>query len=175
MTTSVLRLRTTELATSPRPIFAEVCTAHLDAVYRYLLQTVRHPQLAEDLASETFERALRHWASFDPRRGSALGWLVRIARNAALDHFRSERRRREREERAATPERQEPREPGGLSVDLKAALGALSDAEREVIALRVMLDLDSAEAAAVMGISPTNCSTLLHRAMTKLRREVVSA
>ena len=52
------------------------------------------------------------------------------------------------------------------------ALGRLSPAEREVIALRVVLDYDTREAAEVLGISPTSCTTQLHRAMTKLRREV---
>jgi DNA-directed RNA polymerase specialized sigma24 family protein len=41
-----------------------------------------------------------------------------------------------------------------------------------VIALRVVLDLDAAEAAEVMGVSPSACSSQLHRALTKLRREV---
>src|SRR5215207_5514900 len=53
------------------PSFASVVEQHLDDVYRYLLVLTRDPTLAEDLASETFERALRAWRRFDPRRGSA--------------------------------------------------------------------------------------------------------
>jgi RNA polymerase sigma-70 factor (ECF subfamily) len=61
----------------------------------------------------------------------------------------------------------------GLGIGgLAGAVEALSDAEREVIALRVLLDLSGEEAAGVMGITPTACSTALHRALTKLREEV---
>lgn len=161
-----------------RPVhvtFAEAAEAHLDAVYRYLRQLTGDTHLAEDLTSETFERALRMWERYDPSRGPVLAWLVTIARRIALDHFRSDSRRRSREARVAAREAHTalpPSEPGELPAELAAALRTLSDAEREVVALRVLLDLDGSEASAVLGISPTACSTQLHRAMTKLRKEL---
>src|SRR5438876_12037759 len=79
------------------PSFASVAERHLDDVYRYLLVFTRDPSLAEDLAAETFERALRIWRRFDPARASARTWLCTIARSIALDHFRAEKRRRSRE------------------------------------------------------------------------------
>src|SRR2546423_15646987 len=82
-----------------RPSFAAAAEEHLDAVYRYLLLMTRDDATAQDLTSETFEKALRSWRRFDPRRASARTWLCRIARNAALDHFRGEERRRRREGR----------------------------------------------------------------------------
>ena len=63
---------------------------HLDDVYRYLLYVTGNPHLAEDLAAETFERALRRWRRFDPRRAAARTWLCQLARSTALDHFRAE-------------------------------------------------------------------------------------
>src|SRR4029450_12691223 len=74
-------------------------------VRRALLDVTANPSTAEDLTSETFDRALRRWSSFDPRRGSAQTWLCQLARGAALDHFRAEERRRRREERLAEPDR----------------------------------------------------------------------
>src|SRR5437762_13586883 len=68
--------------------FAAVAEEHLDDVYRYLLYMTGNPRLAEDLAAETFERALRRWRRFDPQRGSARTWLCQLARGTALDHFR---------------------------------------------------------------------------------------
>src|SRR5919197_4895767 len=91
--------------TAARPAFADVAERHLDDVYRYLLVFTRDTSLAEDLAAETFERALRSWRRFDPRRAAPRTWLCALARNAALDWFRAEKRRRRREERAAEPER----------------------------------------------------------------------
>jgi RNA polymerase sigma-70 factor, ECF subfamily len=161
-------------AQAARPSFAAAAEEHLDAVYRYLLLMTRDDATAQDLTSETFEKALRSWRRFDPRRASARTWLCRIARNAALDHFRGEERRRRREERygVESAEVGEPGLPGVLSPVLRVALDALSAAEREVIALRVLLELDGDEAARLLGISRTACSTRLSRALQKLQEKV---
>src|SRR2546423_1961124 len=130
-----------------RPSFAAAAEEHLDAVYRYLLLMTRNDATAQDLTSETFEKALRAWRRFDPRRASARTWLCQIARNTALDHFRGEERRRRREERyeGEPAEVAEPELPGPLSAGLRAGLAALSAVEREVIALRLVLELDRDE------------------------------
>jgi len=62
----------------------------------------------------------------------------------------------------------------GLSPALERALAQLSAAEREVIALRVLLELDGEGAARVLGISTSACSTRLSRALQKLEKEVSS-
>ena len=79
--------------------FAATAEEHLDDVYAYLVYLTRDRSLAEDLAADTFEKALRLWRRFDPRRASARTWLCQIARTTALDWFRSEERRQRREQR----------------------------------------------------------------------------
>src|SRR5690242_15177487 len=150
-----------------RPTFASVAEAELDAVHRYLLFLTGNRAVAEDLTGETFEKAFRSWRRFDPRRGSARVWLCRIARSAALDHFRAEERRRRREERYARDLNPVDDAELGPSA-LEAAVARLSPAEREVVALRVLLDLDGPTAARVLGISPSACSTRLSRALKRL-------
>jgi RNA polymerase sigma-70 factor, ECF subfamily len=154
------------------PSFAAAAEAHLDDVYRYLLVLTRNPATAEDLTSETFERALRAWRRFDPRRATARTWLCALARNAALDWFRAEQRRRRREERAAERERSVEAPELGLSPALEEALGGLSAADREVIALRIVLDLDANTAARLIGISATACTTRLNRALQRLEERL---
>jgi RNA polymerase sigma-70 factor (ECF subfamily) len=154
-----------------QPSFAAIAEQHLDDVLAYLVYLTADHSLAEDLTVETFERALRRWRRFDPRRGGARTWLCQLARSAALDHFRSEDRRRRREDRYAVRELREVAPPGfgeGLSVELEQALAELSRADREVLALRVVLELDGETSARVLGISPTACSTRLSRALAKL-------
>src|SRR5437868_15023107 len=85
--------------------FAQAAERHLDDVYGYLVWFTGDRFAAEDLAAETFERALRLWHRFDERRGSPRTWLCQVARTVALDPFRSERRRAPRDEPAAVPER----------------------------------------------------------------------
>ena len=156
------------------PSFAAVAEQHLDDVYRYLLVLTRDPTLAEDLAGETFERAFRTWRRYDPRRASARTWLCVIARSAALDHFRSEQRRLRREEAVAEPQHDAGEPELGMSPELERALTTLSAADREVIALRVVLDLDAKTAASVVGISETACTTRLNRALKRLEEEMTS-
>ena len=155
-----------------RPQFAAVAEQHLDDVYGYLLYLCRNATLAEDLASETFEKALRLWKRFDPGRGTARTWLLAMARTTALDWFRSEERRRRRELAVAPPDLHEDALAEGLSPDLEQALASLSAGEREVIALRVVLELDGEAAARVLGISQTACSTRLSRALAKLEERM---
>ena len=104
------------------PSFAAIAEQHLDDVLAYLVYLTADHTLAEDLTVETFERALRRWRRFDPRRGGARTWLCQLARSAALDHFRSEARRLRREERYAVRELREVPPPSfgeGLSPELE--------------------------------------------------------
>jgi RNA polymerase sigma factor (sigma-70 family) len=162
-------------ADAPAETFGVVAERFLDDVFGYLLYITKDRPLAEDLTGETFETALRRWRRFDPRRGTARAWLLAIARSTALDWFRSDARRRRREHRAGvaelrTPDEQELGE--GFSPALEAALRSLTAGEREVVALRVVLELDGDETARVLGISPTAVSTRLHRALAKLEERM---
>ena len=157
---------------SPAPTFAEAAEAHLDDVLGYLVYLTRDRELADDLTGATFERALRHWGRFDPRRGSARTWLLGVARSTTLDWFRAEERRRRRERAAAVEDVHEAPFVEGLSPSLEAALASLTAGEREVIALRVVLELDGDTTARVLRISPTAVSTRLSRALKRLEEKV---
>jgi RNA polymerase sigma factor (sigma-70 family) len=157
-----------------RPTFAAVAEAELDAVHRYLLFLTGNRTVAEDLTGATFEKAFRSWRRFDPRRGTPRAWLCRIARSAALDHFRTEERRRRREERYAR-DIAGVEEPALGPGALEAALAHLSPSEREVVALRVLLELDGPTVARLLGISATACSTRLSRALKRLEEMMSDA
>jgi RNA polymerase sigma-70 factor, ECF subfamily len=155
-----------------RPSFDAVATDHLDAVYRYIVFLTGDRAAAEDLAAETFEKAFRTWRRFDPRRGSPRTWLCQIARTTALDWFRAEARRKRREETYARDLEDAAELVDGLPGPLEQALRELEPAEREVVALRVLLELDGPSAARVLGISQTACSTRLSRALKKLEERI---
>jgi RNA polymerase sigma-70 factor (ECF subfamily) len=157
-----------------RPTFASVAEELLDDVYGYLLYLTKNWAVAEDLTSETFEVALRKWRRFDPGRGTARAWILAIARSTALDWFRADARRRKREERAESSERRAGSDAlgEGFSPELEASLQALSAGEREVVALRIVLDLDGEETARLLGISTTAVSTRLSRALSKLEERM---
>ncbi len=148
--------------------------SHLDDVYRFLLYATGDAAVAEDLAAETMERALRDYAKYDPSRARPRAWLLVIARSAMLDHFRREQRRR-RYELAALDDADRSDGPGisnDLSAAIEAGLHRLSAGDREVIALRVILDLDARAAAHLLGVSESACTTRLSRALARLQQEV---
>lgn len=62
-----------------------------DSVYGLALSVTRDPVLAEDVSQEVFVRAWRAGGNYDPRRASALTWLLTITRNAAIDAVRARR------------------------------------------------------------------------------------
>jgi len=158
------------------PSFAAVAEELLDDVYGYLLYLTKNWAVAEDLTSETFEAAMRKWRRFDPARGTPRSWLLAIARSTALDWFRADARRRKREEKAGAAERHEERAAfaESLSPELAESLERLSAGEREVVVLRIVLDLDGEEVARLLGITPTAVSTRLSRALTKLEERMRS-
>ena len=165
---------------TPRPLdatapsFAAVSEELLDDVYGYLLYLTKNWAVAEDLTGETFETAFKKWRRFDPGRGTPRAWLLAIARSTALDWFRADARRRKREERAEAADRRAATDSfgEGFSAELEESLRALSAGEREVVALRIVLDLDSEEAARLLGISATAVSTRLSRALSKLEERM---
>jgi RNA polymerase sigma-70 factor (ECF subfamily) len=155
--------------------FAAVAEELLDDVYGYLLYLTKDWAVAEDLTGETFEAAFRKWRRFDPGRGTPRAWLLAIARSTALDWFRADARRRRREERAGANEPRPEHDTTfgeGFSPALEEGLTALSAGEREVVALRIVLDLDGEETARVLGISVTAVSTRLSRALAKLEERM---
>jgi RNA polymerase sigma-70 factor (ECF subfamily) len=159
-------------ALGERPSFDAVAADHLDAVYRYIVFLTGDRAAAEDLAAETFEKAFRTWRRFDPRRGSPRTWLCQIARTTALDWFRAEARRKRREESYSRDLDDAGELADGLPGPLEQAVRELAPAEREVVALRVLLELDGPSAARVLGISQTACSTRLSRALKKLEERI---
>src|SRR6201995_399137 len=74
-----------------RSDFAHVYEDHGWRVYADIAYLVVDRATAEDLTQATFERALRAWARFDPRRASEATWLLAIARNLLIDHYRRDR------------------------------------------------------------------------------------
>lgn len=150
--------------------FAAVYDAHVWSVYAFLAYRLRDRELAEDLTQATFERALRAWPRFDPRRASERTWLLVIARNLLIDH-----RRRQHPEPVAEienwvlPQVPGPEENLGTSPELLEALQQLGDREREILALRFGADLTGPEIAATMGLTVANVQQIISRSLRRLR------
>lgn len=129
---------------------------------------------AEDLTQLTFERALRAWSRFDPNRASARTWLMSIASNLLIDHYRRDRSTRQEpiEDHLSRRELITEDAEVGLSPDLAAALEQLGERERELIALRFGGELTGPEIAELTGMSLANVQQILSRALRKVRAKL---
>jgi RNA polymerase sigma factor (sigma-70 family) len=153
-----------------QPDFARVYSEHVWLIYGFLAYRVSDRQVAEDLTQATFERALRAWSRFDPRRASERSWLLAIARNLLIDHYRrAGSRRTEPFEEHLAPTVPGPEEQFTTTPDLGEALAKLSDRDREVLALRFGADLNGPEIAELLGLSLANVQQIVSRSLRKLR------
>jgi RNA polymerase sigma factor (sigma-70 family) len=161
--------------------FAPLYEEHVWHVYGFFGYRLGSREDAEDLTQLTFERALKAWDRFDDRRASASTWLMAIARNLLVDHYR--RGSSARDEPIETEDVGEsalaiepPQERGlGISPELETALSRLSQRERELIALRFGADLNGPEIADLTGLSLSNVQQILSRSLRRLRAELDAA
>jgi RNA polymerase sigma-70 factor (ECF subfamily) len=157
--------------------FAALYDRYLDTVYRYVYYRVGSRQLAEDLTSETFLRALRRLSTFTWQGRDFAAWLVTIARNLVADHFKSSRFRLEiTTADMVAAERREDVSEGPESTVLRAwtnaalleALKRLNPQQQECLVLRFLQGLSVAETARVMGKNEGAVKTLQYRAVRSL-------
>ena len=160
--------------------FADAYDEHVWDVYGFVAYRVRSREEAEDLTQLVFERALRVWGEFDPARASAKTWLLTIARNALIDHYRRDRSAQQQpvegEQGEAALGASEPDERGlGPAPELAAALETLGARAREIIALRFGGDLTGAQIAELTGLTLANVQQILSRSLRSLREELEAA
>jgi RNA polymerase sigma factor (sigma-70 family) len=172
--TSTLTLPLTATRSHPVLDFDALYRAARDDVFAYVATLLGDRAAAEDVTASAFERAYRKQRTYKAARGSERAWLFGIARNAALDELRRRKRSAaltaEPAGDAAAPE--DAADAALRRAALRAALHQLPPRERELIALKFHAGLDNAELAAVLGVSVSNAGTMLHRAVTKLRKAI---
>jgi RNA polymerase sigma-70 factor (ECF subfamily) len=139
-------------------------------VYGYVAYRIGDGPDAEDVTSEVFERAVRYRSSYDPARGGALPWLIGIARRCI-------------DGRRLTPPYHELQELEQISqgdleesaverLTLAAAISTLDERSRDLLALRYGADLSARQIGTVLGLKTNAVEVALHRALTRVRRQL---
>jgi RNA polymerase sigma-70 factor (ECF subfamily) len=136
-----------------------------------------HPDLVLDLVAETFARALERRGQFDPQRGTAVGWLLGIARHLLLDAVRAGRvadasRRRLGMERIVVADEQLERIERESTSELERSLAGLPQEQREAIERRVLAEETYAAIAARVGCSEQVVRKRVSRGLATLRRKM---
>ncbi|MBV8711195.1 MAG: sigma-70 family RNA polymerase sigma factor [Solirubrobacterales bacterium] len=138
-------------------------------IYGYVRSIVRDDHEAEDVTQHVFAKLMTSLVKYDDRGVPFFAWLLRLARNVAIDHLRANR---------LTPTETvlDPASSSGMDLDhaetVRAALAALPDEQREVVVLRHIVGLTPAEIAARLGRTESSIHGLHHRGRRTIQREL---
>lgn len=148
--------------------FETLFEEHFDAIYGYLARRVG-PDLARDLAAETFTRGWAARKRFDPQQGEPRAWLFGIANNLLRHHYRDEERRL-----AVFARVDAPRGEAAVSDEpaVAEALAVLSREERDVLLLSAWADLSYEQIAEALTLPIGTVRSRLNRARTRMREEL---
>jgi RNA polymerase sigma-70 factor, ECF subfamily len=144
-------------------------------LYELYASHVRHfahwmlgdPDAAEDVTQIVFERVLTKAHLYEVRSAPFETWLLRVARNVALDEVR-----RRRADVMAEPFADEVAMPddSGLDTTLRTAFATLPAAQREVVILRLVVGLSAAETAGRLARTEASVNNLQKRGRKHLRQ-----
>jgi RNA polymerase sigma-70 factor (sigma-E family) len=153
--------------------FAEFYRETKDECLFTVLVSVGDPDTAQELVAEAYARAWASWRAVS-RHPAPRAWVVRTALNAKISWWRRRRREVPVPDPGSVADRPTA-DGGGSSVDprIMAALLRLPARQRQVVALRLFLDLDTDHTARVLGIAPGTVQAHLGRAIAALRADLV--
>src|SRR5262245_13724716 len=166
-----------ERARSDPDAFAELYRRYVNRVHAFVYRRSRSSELADEITSATFERALRALPTFRWREGGFQAWIYRIAANELATHYR--RAQRQQSERGQKAARQlhddgiteQPLEDDDTEL-VPQALGRLNERYQRAITLRYLAGLSPDDAAHAMGLSKATLAVVLHRAIGALRKSM---
>jgi RNA polymerase sigma factor (sigma-70 family) len=156
-----------------RSEFAEFYRRAKDECLTAVLVSVGDRDAAQELVAEAFSRAWASWRTVS-RHPAPKAWVIRTALNANVSRWRRRRREVPLSEVASVADLA-LRDDADTSVEprIMAALLRLPARQRQVVALRLFLDLDTKRSAQVLGIAPGTVQAHLGRAIAALRDDLV--
>lgn len=141
-----------------------------DNVYGYVRSIVRDDREAEDLTQHVFMKLVTVITKYEDRGVPFSGWLLRLARNVALDHLR--RRRPTPTEDVLAADTHADESSRERARDFHSALASLPEEQRDVVIMRHVVGLTPQEIAERMGRSESSIHGLHHRGRRALQQEL---
>jgi RNA polymerase sigma-70 factor, ECF subfamily len=142
-----------------------------DNVYGYVLSIVREPHEAEDVTQQVFIKLISSIAKYEPRSVPFTAWILRVARNVAIDHLRQRRSVSCDEVPEVSCDRDDSDRDRRWGLEL--GLRALPEEQRDVVVLRHLVGLTPGEIAERMGRSESSIHGLHHRGRQALKHALI--
>lgn len=159
--------------------FSLLYDGYAEKIYNFIYFKTLHGPTAEDLASETFLKALENIGFFDPDRGKFSSWIYKIAANAVIDHYRT------RKQSVGIEDVWDlPADGNDIETDIDARrklkevwkyLSEMDAASRDIMIMRLWSGVSYREISEIRGISEAGCRMALSRALRSLRKEISPA
>ncbi len=156
--------------------FGELYDHYVGQIYRFVYSRLRDQELAEDVTSEVFFKALRAIHRYKPSGHPFSAWLYQISVNAIADHYRSRKPESDIDDAvglssgAASVEDQVAHRDEAAGV--WAAIDSLPAAQRTALTLKLGEDLKLAQIGVIMGKSEGAIKLLIHRGMIGVRQRL---
>ncbi len=154
--------------------FAQLYERYFDKIYRYVVLRIGNKMEAEDVTQQVFLNALQSISSFRWKGVPFSAWLFRIAHNQVVDYLRKKTRQAtESLDESLVISKSDPQLVVEQRLDIEQLMLAtkqLTKAQQEVIALRFVSELSTAQVAKVMGKSEGAVKALQHSAIVALRK-----
>jgi RNA polymerase sigma factor (sigma-70 family) len=158
---------------TPPPLdFAEFYRRSADECLRTVLASVGDQHTAQELVDEAFARACASWRTVSKHPAPA-AWVIRTALNVNISRWRRRRREISVADPAAGTHQRAAEDGSPVDPRIMAALMRLPARQRQVVALRLFLDLDTARTAEALSIAPSTVKAHLARALAALRDALI--
>jgi RNA polymerase sigma-70 factor (ECF subfamily) len=161
-----------EPASSSSRLLEQAFDRYYLAIFRFFRYRGADADVANDLAAQVFERALRKLHQYDPRKAQIQTWLFAIARNLSINHWKSEAETLALDDELPSRADLPPEELVIHAQDKEQvllALQSLDQRSREILALKFSGELSNREIAGLTGVSESNIAVILYRSLSKLR------
>ena len=150
--------------------FEELYTQSYGLVYAYVRASMRSDAAAEDIVAEAYLKAARAFDRFDPARAKFSTWVVTIARNCMISHYRREQPVVAIDDISQSLASVDGEQDAVDDCDLvRRLLAILDDDERELVLMNYREDMRNVEIAETLEMNPSTVATNLSRALAKMR------
>ena len=165
-----------EITAGNNQAFGVIYDTFIDQIYSFVYYRTSHTEIAEDLTSQVFLKALEKIHQFsDKDTGSFSAWLYTIARNTVYDHYRTDKKMSDIDALWDMSSSEDVSENAAVSLSMQQvrdALSKLSAEQQDIIVMRLWDGLTHSEIAAITGKTEASVKMIFSRSMRELRQHV---